>query len=297
MAPNWTSIKRVLAAPAGALSLRLGAAVCVAFIATELLRPSLGVGAALVGAVVMGAALFVCAILPCKRTHERLVVSEHQRERLATMGAAVGRIAHDLRNSLATAQLISGRLAESDDARVRLAAPRMERAITRAVQLAEAASRYGKAEDTNPAPRQVSVTALLETAVAAFGKTAPHIALTTTGGELAVRADPELCFRIFDNLLRNAAAALARGDRAGRVWIEAARAGPSIVIDVCDNGPGLSEAARERLFQPFAVDDGSLGAGLGLAVARELARLQSGDVQLLASSALGAAFRVTLPSA
>jgi len=61
-----------------------------------------------------------------------------QRKRLADLGEAVAKISHDLRNSLSAAQVLSDRLADSHDPQVRDLAPRLERAIQRAVTLAEA---------------------------------------------------------------------------------------------------------------------------------------------------------------
>ena len=69
-----------------------------------------------------------------------------QRKRLAELGEAVAKINHDLRNSLAAAQIVSEGLAQSEDPRVRRAVPRLERAIERAINLAEATLRYGRAE-------------------------------------------------------------------------------------------------------------------------------------------------------
>ncbi|MBY0447657.1 MAG: hypothetical protein K2P95_03120, partial [Hyphomonadaceae bacterium] len=84
-----------------------------------------------------------------------------QQQRLAALGAAVARLAHDLRNSLATAQIVSDRLASSDDPKVRLVAPRLERALLRASKLAEAALRYGKAEEPPPRMEPVGLAAAL----------------------------------------------------------------------------------------------------------------------------------------
>ncbi|MEJ0023179.1 MAG: hypothetical protein WDN76_06875 [Alphaproteobacteria bacterium] len=70
-----------------------------------------------------------------------------QRARLAGLGGAVAKLAHDLRNSIATAQLVTERLSESDDPQVRKTAPRLERVIARAGGLAEAAMRYGRAKN------------------------------------------------------------------------------------------------------------------------------------------------------
>jgi signal transduction histidine kinase len=69
------------------------------------------------------------------------------------------------------------------------------------------------------------------------------------------------------------------------------------VIRVADNGPGLPERARERLFLPFAGSGRPDGAGLGLAIARELAQGHGGDLILAKNGPQGAVFELRLPGA
>ena len=70
--------------------------------------------------------------------------SFRQRERLAQLGEAVAKINHDLRNSLATAQLVSDGLSRSEDPRVTRTLPRLERALERAINLASDTLKYGR---------------------------------------------------------------------------------------------------------------------------------------------------------
>ncbi|MEC7289803.1 MAG: histidine kinase dimerization/phospho-acceptor domain-containing protein, partial [Pseudomonadota bacterium] len=67
-----------------------------------------------------------------------------QQERLAQLGEAVAKINHDLRNSLATAQLVSDNLSRSEDPRVAKSLPRLERALERAINLASDTLKYGR---------------------------------------------------------------------------------------------------------------------------------------------------------
>ena len=67
-------------------------------------------------------------------------------------------------------------------------------------------------------------------------------------------------------------------------------------ITVSDDGPGLSEAVRSRLFDPFATTKGPDGTGLGLVISRRLVRAQRGALELLPSDR-GVTWRLTLPSA
>jgi signal transduction histidine kinase len=70
-----------------------------------------------------------------------------------------------------------------------------------------------------------------------------------------------------------------------------------VAVVLSDTGPGLPERARATLFQAFMGSSREGGAGLGLAIARDLARAQGGDLALTSSSEEGAVFTLTLPAA
>jgi signal transduction histidine kinase len=115
---------------------------------------------------------------------------------------------------------------------------------------------------------------------------------------LHVDADPDQLFRVCLNLARNARQALeARGrlDAArDQIRIVGRREGTVTVIEVSDTGPGLSEAAKSKLFAPFHGSTRSGGTGLGLAIARELVRAHGGDIRLVEGT-IGATFNLTIP--
>ncbi len=220
-----------------------------------------------------------------------------QRARLAALGAAVAKIQHDLRNILASAQLASDRLAASEDPAVQKLAPRLIGAIDHAVALATNTLRYGRADEHPPQRRYIAVKPLAEEA----GQTA--IATKSSGRSvrfenrvdeaLQADADPEQLFRILLNLIGNGVEAVAA--RGGSVSVSAARHGGRVQIEVTDNGPGIPDQLRQRLFQPFVTAARADGSGLGLAIARELARAHGGDVTLVRSDASGTQFRIEIP--
>ncbi len=227
--------------------------------------------------------------------------SLRQRAHLAALGSAVARIAHDLRNALGTAQLIADRLGQSQDASVRAAAPRLERALTRAANLASATLQFGKAEEPAPVLAPLKLTDALQEAIedvfAAFPSLTPPVA---PASDLMVMADGDQLHRVLVNIFRNAAQAVvraARQDAGDAVSVALNRRGERVAITVADRGPGVPENARARLFEPFVSGDRAGGAGLGLAIARELARAQGGDVSLVSTSADGAVFEISLPAA
>jgi len=115
----------------------------------------------------------------------------------------------------------------------------------------------------------------------------------------AVRADPERLRQVLLNLVANAAKFT---DRGGHIRLEARAAAGRVELRVSDTGAGIPPEKLDTIFQPFErverpYDRPTEGAGLGLAIARDLARGMGGD--LVAESALGrgSTFTVSLPRA
>jgi signal transduction histidine kinase len=105
--------------------------------------------------------------------------------------------------------------------------------------------------------------------------------------------------QILDNLLDNAEKH-TRDTSDRQVMVRVRSAGDSIAVEVADNGPGIPRSQRRAMFRPFDRSEdavGRPGLGLGLAVARSLARAQNGDLELGASEHPGATLVLTIPRA
>lgn len=227
-----------------------------------------------------------------------------ERRRLAALGAGISKISHDLRNILASAQLMSDRLAKSDDPRVRKLSPRLIAALDRAIALSRDTLSYARMDQSALKLEPVSLRALIDDVFddcVIDGVTLRNEA----PAEFTVRADPTQLYRAVFNLVRNAVEALAPAGEDGApspapgaaVTVRAFEQAKAAVIDIIDNGPGLPQAAIDSLFEPFK---GSLkpgGSGLGVAIALEIARAHKGGLTLVKSDNSGAAFRLTLPRA
>jgi signal transduction histidine kinase len=222
------------------------------------------------------------------------------RARLAALGEAVAKINHDLRNMLTSAQLQSERLAALGDPKVAKALPRLERALDRALSLAQNVLNYGRTEEAAPSTRRMLLRPAVEAAAEDAGLSDEGIRLEMDmGPRFLIEADPEQLHRILLNLMRNARQAIeSEPHRNGKgvITVSAVKSDGQAMVRMADDGPGLPEKAIERLFQPFIGSARSGGAGLGLAISRELAQAHGGDVVLVRSGPEGAVFELRLPT-
>jgi signal transduction histidine kinase len=110
-----------------------------------------------------------------------------------------------------------------------------------------------------------------------------------------VLGDERLLRRALRNLLEN-----ARRYGAGEIEVFVERAGTGARLSVCDRGPGVPEAFRERIFEAFFRLPGHAeregGVGLGLSLVRQIAERHGGSVRCEAREGGGSCFVVTLPA-
>jgi signal transduction histidine kinase len=110
-----------------------------------------------------------------------------------------------------------------------------------------------------------------------------------------VNADARLLRRLFRNLLENAVR--HGGGQPAEVHVRMGQA--AVEIDVCDRGPGVPDSERERIFEPFyrikTVPESAGGAGLGLALAKQIAERHGGSLACLPREGGGSCFQARLP--
>ncbi len=228
----------------------------------------------------------------------QLTANLKQKERLAQLGEAVAKISHDLRNILTTTQLLADRIEMSEDPTVARIAPKLVNSVGRAINLCEQTLKFGKAEEAAPRPELFKLAKLVDEIIDSenLRDEAEGVKIRCEfTPDFAITADREQMFRVIINLVRNARQAMVASMGGGEICVRADRTPSGAELKVCDTGPGLPNAAKDKLFQPFQGSVRKGGTGLGLAIAAELVRGHGGTLELAETSDSGTCFRIHLP--
>ncbi len=143
---------------------------------------------------------------------------------------------------------------------------------------------------------EVDMGRLVEQAYTSFAEEARRreidYRLVENGEAPTIMTDGDRVLQVITNLLSNA---LHWTPDGGRVEVGVETRNGTVSVDVADSGPGITPEQRERIFRPFVSGD-THGTGLGLPIARELARALGGRVELDSDVRRGSRFRLVLPA-
>jgi signal transduction histidine kinase len=156
------------------------------------------------------------------------------------------------------------------------------------------ASRLDTAGETAPAFETFDLTALVAEECA---RLAGDVDVQLEASTMDMMGDARLLRRMVRNLLENA----KRYGEGSPITVTLARSSPAqICLRICDGGPGIPVAERERIFEPFYRLPGARerdgGVGLGLALVRQIAQRHGGEVRCIDHATPGSCFEVTLPA-
>jgi signal transduction histidine kinase len=229
-------------------------------------------------------------------------------ERLAALGTMAGMLAHDFRGPMTVIRGYAETLLEPGVPPAEVAAraalivqatDRLARMTSETLDFARGAERL--------VLRSVSLGMFLSELAAGLEEELPGLRVESEfciDAARRVPLDVDKLRRAVSNIAANARDAMGgRGTLRLRVRLEArdgARPGDHLVLELADDGPGVPEEIRERVFEPFVTLGKKRGTGLGLAVARRFVEDHGGSLELLPSPEppqRGACFRLSLPVA
>lgn len=191
---------------------------------------------------------------------------------------------HEIRTPLSRIRLGIEMLAEKNDPKYKIALSQDIAELDALVDDILMASRLDMIKAL-PQPEHVDLLALVAEEAAHYDDCA------VDGEPVTVTADRRFLRHMIRNLLDNAT-------RHGRppVGVTVSSNKSDALIDVCDGGNGIPDDERERVFVPFfRINGETKGSGLGMTLARGIARLHAGDAVVMPFSERGSCIRVTLP--
>jgi two-component system nitrogen regulation sensor histidine kinase NtrY len=223
-------------------------------------------------------------------------------QRMAAWREVARRIAHEIKNPLTPIKLSAQRLAKKFGPLVRDPAfTQSTELIVRQVEhlqsMVQEFSAFAKLPEVRPRPD--NILALLHTVLELYRNSHAEIRweLVTADAPPPLPIDGEAMNRAFMNILGNAAEVLSRGENVDplvRVTVSCPPALNLVRIDVADNGPGLTEEERSRIFEPyFSRKKG--GTGLGLTIVRSIVTDHRGYVRALRNEGGGTVISMELP--
>ena len=221
-------------------------------------------------------------------------------ERLSAWQEASRRHAHEIKTPLTAARMEVDRLVSLSNAGAPPA--EVQRAIESVYEEFDRLVRFTKEFSSfaalgQPVLRSEDAAQMLNDFCAMFANAWPDLTLRVSATEgVMVNADRDLLRQVLVNLVTNSAHAIrSQGREHGTVAFTVTRAGERVLIDVSDSGGGVPLSIQPRIFEPYVttrkIGD---GMGLGLAISRKILLDHGGDLTLLASSAGGTTFRLTL---
>jgi signal transduction histidine kinase len=253
----------------------------------------------------IGAVIFFKDLTRVEQLEER----ERLRDRLASLGEMAAGIAHELKNPLAGIEVMAGLLRrqvpDSKDAQSLLADILSEAKLANAIVVE-------MLEFVRPVRLQVEHTdiadVLQQSVTMAESKASRgqvSVRVVVEPGLPNIESDHHQLSQVFTNLIANAFDAL---EGSGHITITASTSAieadpafagmhpptPAIVVDVVDDGPGISAEMTDRIFNPFFTTKVT-GTGLGLAIVRKIIDAHDGRIDVSSSTGTGTRFRVTLP--
>ena len=247
----------------------------------------------------VGLTLFLKDLTRVEQIEER----ERLRDRLATLGGMAAAIAHEVKNPLASIEIMAGvlrrQLNDRPDAMETLGDIIKESRLANAIVVEVL-------EFVRPIRLQVEpivVAEVVRDAIDGLEYGASQVKVSVDSDVPELMADHSQLRQLLSNLMTNAIEAMGPGGRVHVNVLRLADEGESgggapslgqVVIEVHDQGPGISEDDLERIFSPFFTTKPQ-GTGLGLSIVRKVVDAHDGIIEATSAPGRGTTFRVTLP--
>lgn len=242
-----------------------------------------------------------------REASQRRALVEAQRqlkdaERLRTMGELMASLIHDLSNPLQTILGLASLLKSGDlpDEKRERNAGIIEHEVELIVGMRNDILEFTRGEvhisheslDLGKVVREVAET--YGPVCGAYGIALTCSIAPESSPAPLIKGDSVKIWRVLQNLITNARDAMPSG---GRITLDVETTATEVAISVSDNGAGIPEEIREKLFSPFVTLGKSEGTGLGLALVKKVVESHGGAVTFVTEECVGTTFRLSFPRA
>ena len=239
-----------------------------------------------------------------KRSAEELAQQRealYQREKLAALGSLLAGVAHELNNPLAVVVARAVLLEEQGDPSTRVKAAKIRTAAERCARIVRTFLGMARQQPPERGPVVIDevVTAVLDMTAYAMRTSGIEVKQDRSDDLPPILADADQLHQVLLNLLVNAQQALQDQPAPRRIALctRYDRAANEVCITVSDNGPGIPEPLRARVFEPyFTTKPTGIGTGVGLAVSLGIVEAHGGKLTVESPPGGGAKFIMTLPA-
>ncbi len=231
-----------------------------------------------------------------RRLQDQLI----QSEKMSAIGQLIAGIAHDLNNPLASVVGFADFLGESPEVPAGLREPLsvIREEAERASSIVKNLLGFARKQERQRRlvalePLLTSTLALLRNQLLGYHVEA---VMELEDGLPMVVLDPNQMQQVLVNLINNAAQAIATTERAGTIRVRARRLLDGVMIEIADDGPGMTDELARQVFEPFFTTKGEgQGTGLGLSISQGIVKEHGGRITLSSREGEGATFTIQLP--
>jgi signal transduction histidine kinase len=270
----------------------------------EVLRSDLIRQASLIGVssmlLLISAYIVVWLVL---RRSQRLEVQAAEAERLAYLGTLASGLAHEIRNPLNSLNLNMQMLEEEIDEHGSAPTGKRLLSITRSElsrleRLVSDFLAYAKPRplELEEVPAAWPLERMREVLGGEIQNRRVQLEIEDRSGGARIRIDPAQMGQLLLNLAQNAFAAAEEAGRRPVLRLAASRQGPMVLLELTDNGVGMTEEEQAKIFELF-YSTRKGGTGLGLAIVERIARAHGGRIAIRSSKGKGTTVSVELPAA